>query len=150
MSLSSDNEKKEKSYWEYLRCLNRQRTFRLSAVEARLPVWGSIYLELTGRSPALRPARIVREIFRREAEVIRAAGYGVSLTGEAVRIGLVPVAGRRKVRPYRSARLINDAPYPAQTPSHLRGVFDLAEDDFFYQLIHAYRPINGRLPAYCK
>jgi hypothetical protein len=148
VELAEYNEKLAE-YREYMDLLYQEQGQRLLAVDARRDVWGAILLEVlegdkaahaAGRSPDLRPARIVEEILRRDAEALRAAGYNASIGGEVVRVGLFPVAGRRNVCVYRSARLIIDAPYLDETTGHLRGIFSRAEGAFFEQFIHGRHP----------
>jgi hypothetical protein len=148
VNLEEYNEKM-REYRAYLDTLRQERVRRLSAVDARRSAWGEIFLELldankaahaAGRSPDLRPAQIVEEILRRDAEALRAAGYKATIGREVVRVGLFPVAGRRNVCVYRSTRLIIDAPYLDMTTGHLRGIFSRAEDAFFAQFIHGRHP----------
>ena len=148
MSLAGYREKMAE-YREYLDTLHQERVRRLSAVDARRSAWGEIFLELldankhahaAGRSPDLRPAHIVEEILRRDAEALRAAGYKATIGGEVVRVGLFPVAGRRNVCVYRSARPIIDAPYLIDSAAHLRDIFAQAEGAFFGQFIHGRHP----------
>ena len=148
MSLAGYREKMAE-YIADLSLIRQERARRLSVVDARRRVWDAILLEVlegdkaahaAGRSPDLRPARIVEEILRRDAEALRAAGYNASIGGGVVRIGLFPVAGRRNVCVYRSARVINDAPYLIDSAAHLRDIFARAEDSFRAQLTKGRHP----------